>query len=122
MRTIKFRFRLKELTSDGYQEWFEFATLDELIRGGSIVGTTAEIIAKDLFTGLLDKNGKEIYEGDVVFHEDGEYSWYAVVRWDEHDLYFYADLYHTNEPLQTEFVEAELEVIGNIYENPDLIK
>src|SRR5690625_5136263 len=32
------------------------------------------------FTGLSDKNGVEIYEGDIVEYEDGEYSFIAIVK------------------------------------------
>ena len=75
------------------------------------------------FTGLHDKNGKEIYEGDVICYVDD-----VVVEniggWDrtEPEGKFVEvkmpDIYR-NEDLPP--IE-ELEVIGNIYENPELIQ
>lgn len=64
------------------------------------------------FSGLLDKNGKEIYEGDVIEFMRAGKKKRVVVEWDEYDAGF---RYITQNPLDNE-------IIGNIYENPELLK
>lgn len=65
------------------------------------------------FTGLLDKNGKEIYEGDIVKTEDFTgYIWYRSP-----DFVIRQDIGSNNEHTYLDFFR-EREVIGNIYENP----
>lgn len=65
-------------------------------------------------TGLCDKNGKEIYEGDIVVTKDIK----QVVKWSDagYDP-FQCDAY--GGPF---YINGECEVIGNVYENPDLMK
>lgn len=82
------------------------------------------------FTGLLDKNGKEIYEGDIIT-VNGNYP--RVVLWDKmtwglmptefyHDKYFWVmNLQHPGTDWWEEFAD-EFEIIGNIHDNPELIK
>ena len=79
------------------------------------------------FIGQHDKNGKEIYEGDVVSLvaiEDEIKHWEtatrASVEWDDQDAgFFYAAEYDKFPHIKPWFAK-DVEVIGNIYENPEL--
>lgn len=74
-------------------------------------------------TGLKDKNGKEIFEGDIVDYKGRE----AVIKW--HGSYA-SFIYRFVDGLQERVSEWEplflacyhFEVIGNIYENPELLE
>lgn len=72
------------------------------------------------FTGLYDKNSKEIYEGDILKHRLGN----LVVYWHERLLKFVVDMPiigGDTAPCDL-FQFYDLECIGNIYENTELIK
>ena len=79
------------------------------------------------YTGLNDKNGKEIYEGDILLNRDwvprgGAMVNTTVVSWSTKNagfLPFAFDMY--DYPNAFREIE-ELEVIGNIYENPELLQ
>ena len=68
------------------------------------------------FTGFLDKNGKEIYEGDVI-HIGPDF---CVVIWVEELGGFYLKVDYAKEPCVTPLGAMlrryDIEVIGNIYE------
>lgn len=69
------------------------------------------------FTGLKDKNDIEIYEGDILNHNGDLW----VVRYSEEDGMFI--LYYDNIIENFSNMNSKwLEVIGNIYENPELLK
>ncbi|HEP1276197.1 TPA: hypothetical protein VIF23_001351 [Streptococcus pyogenes] len=69
-------------------------------------------------TGLFDKNGVEIFDGDIMFYEQDCYQ-YTLVKYDKDKLAFV--LYDGCERLYHELWEPG-EVIGNIYENPELLE
>lgn len=73
------------------------------------------------FTGLTDKNGKEIYEGDIlrIHWQVGDYTEETVSYDGGHGYWKYG-----NNPI-CELTEGEycgFEVVDNIYENPELLK
>lgn len=76
------------------------------------------------YTGLKDVHGKEIYEGDVVNTiYDGEL-FTGVVVYDESELGFKATNGKENYGSNFQYLPCceEVEIIGNIYENPELLK
>ena len=90
---------------------FKYFTLQEIYNIGSTYWENKwwdEIREFNEYTGLKDKNGKEIYEGDI-FNYDGEIDTIDSIE----DFYF-------NELI--EYRMSEGKIIGNIYENPELLK
>ena len=129
-REIKFRFWNKK-----FKQWIdgEFPLID------GVFDFSTDIYEVTQFTGLKDKNGKEIYEGDIVEVQNlpcqiqkmrvicsVEFEWAAwvaivrkVVVWDGYtkgveapDMFFFSSMIDTR----------EFRVIGNIYENPELVE
>lgn len=120
MREIKFRAWYKK-----GKRWLHSY---EKLGGCDIYGETIilgswlnEVSIKDLnkvvvmqYTGLKDKNGKEIYEGDVITDMQG----------DKREVVFEDGGFWVKYPDGGRYmpVQERREVVGNIYSNPELLK
>ena len=72
------------------------------------------------YTGLKDKNGKEIYEGDILFESFGEEYFKVVFE----DGSFRAEFKGDFDEYSFDLMDVNLqccEVVGNIYENSELL-
>ena len=81
------------------------------------------------YTGLKDKNGKEIYEGDVLETRLKTFTFRAKLDfgWSRDDVYGLHWTHNTNrrgvgsEVRKVDGISERMEIIGNIYENSDLL-
>lgn len=126
MNDLKFRAYIKEynetcdvLNIDFVNRCFYVLPYDELEGGNQIEIKNMSLLEQ--FTGLTDKNGKEIYEGDMFLRNDhtgvvrqkdsGE--WIIAFTDNKIIKLFYDEEYN--------FKRSEYEIIGNIHQNPELL-
>ena len=121
MRQIKFRAwhtELKIMAEVAKLHWFKDAFCAD-IRGVPELGNENFILMQ--FTGLHDKNGKEIWEGDLV-----RWNWkgnkYPPMEVKMGTLYEGDDKTRTGWIAFDSFVDENCEVLGNVWENPELVK
>lgn len=69
------------------------------------------------YTGLTDKNGTKIFEGDILHAALGNF----VVRWSESICSFVASEKERMRPCMNSGTMKYCEVIGNIHDNPELL-
>jgi len=97
-------------------------TWDEIQNQWDIEGYTQSIFKNDhyicmQFTGLKDKNGIEIFEGDVLKLSNGEL---GEVTYFSNRCFYFISKFRAS-VLWELFNFYNIEVIGNIFDNPDLI-
>lgn len=140
MRTIKFRGKRLD---NGL--WVDGDLITSLTPQGSMtkcpaINTTYGTIGTFFvqpetigqYTGLHDKNGKEIYEGDILVlsgkncHRDTiivEHGLYGWTFYNPKTAIFYEDGSHTYSAIENcRFMFGTGETIGNIHDNPELLE
>lgn len=94
--------------------------------GFAISRETSDKVILMQSTGLKDKNGEEIFEGDILAVRTDEEAVNVNVFWDEkHALFMFESKKYNEKELLAELAEDgayPFEIIGNIFENPELIK
>jgi uncharacterized phage protein (TIGR01671 family) len=116
MREIKFRARWKD-TGKIILDFMSDYGLEAL---------SSDIIIVEQFTGLLDKNGKKIYEGDIIKIPDN-WSEYGLNAGEKYEIYFAYGGFRCKPKRQKlakgYWLEDDktVEIIGNIHETPELI-
>ncbi len=106
MREIKFRQPRLNIRGE-FLDWFYWGFID-----GGFISPIRHDLDSFQYTGRHDKNGKEIYEGDIFSSRDRIG---CVIYQAENGCGFQLD------PVCT-WIPTDGEVIGNIYENPELLK
>ena len=157
MREILFRGKRNGYADQRDRDWLEGSLLVgdngeyEICYGTPRVRIIYSVIPQTVgqFTGLTDKNGKKIFEGDIFKFKDEAWSSYYTSCGTEYDSWevenygvvgfcddsgrfdfvrykfnensVEADLHENNSIAFADFV-GELEIIGNIYDNPELLE
>lgn len=119
-RTIKFRAWSKEHQRMSYLNARDFAWLGE-----NALSTEKDKYTVMQFTGSVDKTGKEIYEGDIVkysLHRGKNLNYQKrKVVWSAEKVGFNLKAFNKSEKM-VPLTYKTMELLGNIYENPELIK
>jgi hypothetical protein len=114
MREIKFRaWDGHSMRGTGKNDWFSVRN-DGFISSNNHDGFESILMQ---YIGLKDKNGEEIYEGDIVHNYDVMDSWIDEVIFMPEFGYVCKD---SLDPVYE--CASEVEVIGNIYEHPELVE
>lgn len=116
-RTKKMMYEDSDFSAYGHEEWWDYEEKMAITALEAILNYPKHYILMQC-TGLKDKNGKLIYEGDIVNGSCGAYWGKMIVEYNVAGFVLNKNGKYLN------FLEGDnyIEVIGNIYENPELLK
>jgi len=133
MREIKFRAWDKELKVMEYfgpkfyvdDEYFELNFEPTELEGETPLFETNQKLILMQYTGLKDKNEKEIYEGDIIENKTSK-TWkgkYKVYYESEFMSFLFEGIENEDDYYRFETFsdKKDWEIIGNIYENPEFL-
>ena len=129
MKEIKFRAWLKEdkkmvnvETMDFTDKSIQYLKKSEIINAYILRRESDDDVELMQYTGLKDKNDKEIYEGDILFFRD-ENMKYIVVWQDAAFIIKSIEIRKYSEKMcWLDDTEICCEIIGNVYENKNLLE
>lgn len=121
--TPKFRAWIK--TGNETDDYVEPMTIQQMIHSKESTFSLAQLndlVDFEQFTGLTDVNGKDIYEGDIVKpnYKYAQPKISQIIIEDGNSYILGEDLATGNEMLVSDLV-GEIEVIGNVHANPELL-
>ncbi|MCY8948007.1 YopX family protein [Bacillus atrophaeus] len=139
MDIIKIRYTFRHKGSGNIEmKWYSIGQLEERAAAklSPVFSDEYELISRDLYTGLKDANGREIYEGDIIritydtnwseepyyigkvkFLDNENYPAFDLRPWIDCEMNALSWLKSETDPSVKSY-----EVIGNIYEDPELLE
>lgn len=94
----------------------------EMTNTNGISGIEIDYKTIGQYTNMLDKNGKKIFEGDIIdFSDRSDGDGYGVVKYDANETEFGIEYDNIYESLGKHYYPKDIEVIDNIYDNPELL-
>lgn len=94
----------------------------EMTNTNGISGIEIDYKTIGQYTNMLDKNGKKIFEGDIIdFFGRSDGDGYGVVKYDAYETEFGFEYDNIYRSLGTNFYPENIEVVGNVYDNPKLV-
>jgi len=118
------KFRGKALTGEWVYGFYIGQTKTHIAstilcdKTGKFVVVMAQTVGQ--YIGLKDKNKKESYKGDILKGSNGGDEFYGPIIWNQSTCSFVVDI--KDEILHSLYDKFELEILGNIHENPELLE